>query len=277
MRALRSGVVGAAVLVLATVLLASPVRAPTYVARVKTTGLVGSVDPFTEPALATYLKARVNLVTAAVYDVTDKTTYLYNPGVHEVTASMVKIDILAVLLHEAELAHRSLTQGERAKATSMVEESDNKAATTLWNDVGQLPAMSTFHSLIGFHQTEMSWSWGDIETTPLDELALLKVIALPNVVLSNGSRAYMEYLMQHVDPFERFGLGAGSPAAATVGLKDGYYPEKTGGWQINTAGYVRLGDRFYLATIMTTDNPSEAYGISTVTDVSKMIWEYLRP
>jgi hypothetical protein len=56
-----------------------------------------SVNPFTVHGVAAYLKNRTNLVTAALYDVRSGETYLYNPNVHETTASMVKVDILAAL------------------------------------------------------------------------------------------------------------------------------------------------------------------------------------
>ena len=173
--------------------------------------------------------------------------------------------------------HRSLSARENMLATKMVIDSDNRAATVLWNEVGQLPAMTQFHQLLGYRQTIMSWSWGEIETTPVDELELLKAIALPNAILTDSSRAYEESLMQSSDLSTRFGLGDGPPAAATVGMKDGYYPEAKTGWQINSAGYVHLGSRFYLAAIMTSHNPNETYGINTADTIAKLIWQTLRP
>ncbi len=240
------------------------------------TTLVNGVNPFTSPAMATYLNTRKNKVTAAVYDVASGQTYLYRPNTPELTASMIKIDILAALLAQAQTEHRSLTTAERALATSMVEESDNKAAQNLFVEIGQEPAIYAFDRLLGFIQTTESWSWGDVLTTPLDQLALLKAIALPNRILNDSSRSYEQLLMQHVDTAERFGLGSGPPPSATIGLKDGYYPEKTG-WQINSDGYVHLGNRFYLAAIMTSNNPNEVYGIDTVNAIAKMIWTTLKP
>ena len=54
---------------------------------------------------------RTDNVTAALYNVTTGQTFVYRPGIRQVTASMVKIDILAVLaLGESapsRLAHRA--------------------------------------------------------------------------------------------------------------------------------------------------------------------------
>src|SRR5271155_5780645 len=57
-------------------------------------------DPFHSASLAAYLATRTDNVTAALYDVTTHQTYIYRPGIRQVTASMEKIDILAVLLWE---------------------------------------------------------------------------------------------------------------------------------------------------------------------------------
>jgi hypothetical protein len=234
-------------------------------------------NPFTSPVLAAYLRHRTNDVTAAVYDVKSGATFTYRNGVREVTASMVKVDILADLLYESQQHGRPLTVKQQSLALSMIEDSNNQAATALWAQIGGRDAIDAFNQLIGFKETLPSWSWGDVETTPLDQLQLLKVIALPNAILSNASRLYEMTLMEHVIGSERFGLGWGSPAGATVGVKDGYYPETATGWQLNTTGFVEYQGRFYLATIMCADNPTEAYGISTVTTVASEIWKYLKP
>jgi beta-lactamase class A len=217
------------------------------------------------------------MVTAAVYDVGSGKTYLYNPGVHERTASMVKIDILATLLYEAQQAHRELTAKENVLATKMIEASNNGAANKLWTDIGGRDALDDFNTMIGFHQTFPSYDWGGIETTPKDQLQLLKVIVLPNSILTPESQEYEMDLMQDVQPYESFGLGWGSPARVTVGLKDGWYPWSDTGWQINTTGYVMYNGRLYLATIMCNENPDETYGEGTVTTIARLIWQNLKP
>jgi hypothetical protein len=66
----------------------------------------------------------------------------------------------------------------------------------------------------------------------------------------------------------------GVPDSAMVGVKNGWDPEKATGWQVNSAGYVRLGKTFYLACVMTGSNPSEAYGIQVVDRVAQAFWNF---
>jgi hypothetical protein len=234
-------------------------------------------NPFTSRVLAGYLRDRTNVVTAAVYDVKSGVTFTYHNGIRERTASIVKIDILADLLYESQQHDLPLTAKQQSLAYSMIEDSNDQAASALWAQIGGRDAIDAFNAMIGFKETIPSWSWGDIETTPLDQLQLLKVIALPNAILDTASRSYETDLMLNVISSERFGLGWGSPVGATVAVKDGYYPELTTGWQLNTTGFVKFHGRFYLATIMCADNPSENYGISTLTTISSEIWKYLKP
>jgi hypothetical protein len=234
-------------------------------------------NPFSDRALALYLKSRSGLVTAAVYNVATARTYTYHNGYHDRTASMVKIDILADLLYESQESDKPLTAKQQLPATRMIETSNDAAATKVWAQIGGRDAIDEFNSLIGFKYTVPSWSWGDISTTPLDQLQLLKVIALPNGILDTASRDYEMDLMEDVIGGQRFGLGWGSPAKATVGIKDGWYHEIRTGWQVNSTGFVRYQGRLYLATIMTARDPSETYGINTVTTVASGIWQCLKP
>jgi hypothetical protein len=234
-------------------------------------------NPFTTRATSQYLKARQGNITAAVYNVATGATFMYHNGFHDRTASIVKIDILADLLYESQRSGQPLSAKEQQLATSMIEDSDDAAATKLWAVIGGRDAIDSFNELVGFKSTIPSWSWGDIDTTPLDQLQLLKVIALPNSILDTASREYETDLMEHVIGGQRFGLGWGSPTHAIVAMKDGWYDEDPTGWQVNTTGFVQYQGRFYLVTIMTQSDPSEEYGMNTVTTLSSDIWKYLLP
>ncbi|MEI8148172.1 MAG: serine hydrolase [Actinomycetes bacterium] len=228
-------------------------------------------NPFQDAAVATFLASRTNIVTASVCDLRTGRIYNYNPNVPLPTASMVKIDILAALLHKNAKLGRSLTASDKATAVLMVEHSDNDAATILFNELGGPTALNAFNRSIGMTQTTSQWDWGATMTTPYDEIALLRTLLLPNQVLSDADRNYELGLMEHVVGYQRFGVGEGLPAEALVGLKNGWFPYDSG-WGINSAGFVMLGNTEYLLAIQTGDNPNQQYGRDTVSTLSALIW-----
>jgi beta-lactamase class A len=231
-------------------------------------------DPFKSPALAKYLASRTNKITAGLYDVSTGKTYLYRPGERQVTASMVKIDILAALLYSAKKSNRMLTSSEDRLATIMIEQSDNDAASAFWPKIGYAAGLNAFNAKMGFTQTKAVPSWGMEATTPSDQLKLLKHILLPNSILSPASQKYIQHLMQNVIADHEFGIPHGVPETAIRGVKNGWYPVSTTGWQVNTTGYVHTDDHYYLAVIMTAHNRNQQYGTNAVNKISQLLWEF---
>lgn len=231
-------------------------------------------NPFLSPVMADYLKHRTNDVTAGLYDVATGATYLYRPGRRQVTASMFKIDILADLLYQDQVKGETLNAKDLSLATSMIEISNNAAAQRLWVRIGQVPAITIFNKQIGFTQSIASWTWGQMDTTPKDQLTMLKAIVFPNKVLDGASRTFERGLMEHVISSERFGVPTDVPTRALVGVKNGWYPEETTGWQVNTAGFVHLGSTYYLAVVMSAHNPNEDYGMDTVNTLGRLFWQF---
>ena len=230
------------------------------------------VNPFEHLAVKKFLARRENVVTASLCDLRTGRVYNFNPGRPLRTASMVKIDILAALLHKYEKLHKSLSEAQKHTAELMVEHSDNDAATMLFNDLGGPDVLNAFNTSIGMSQTKSEWDWGATLTTPYDEIALLRTLVLPGAVLTDEDRQYELDLMEHVVGYQRFGVGEGLPAEALVGLKNGWFPYDTG-WGINTAGYVMLGNTEYLLAIQTGSNPDQRYGRDTVSTLSSLLWK----
>jgi hypothetical protein len=218
-----------------------------------------------------------------VFSLETGVTYVDNPGVQQVTASMVKVGILADLLYQSQQSGHALTAHELALAQQMIEDSDDKAAQKLWLIIGQLPAMTTFNSLIDMRHTTVNWAWGLEATTPTDQIRLFKQIALGGDVLTKSSRHYEARLMEGVISGQRFGIPTDVPTSVSinghlhhvvVGVKNGWYNEKTTGWQINSGAYVIAGGHGYIAVIMTGHDPSEDYGMDTVSQFGKLLWKF---
>ena len=254
-------------------------RAPTRIVTAQASPIATSVavvpkDPFAIRGMRRFLDTRSGNVTAGVYNIATKTTFLYHPGDREQTASIVKANILALLLAQAQARHEPLEGDDEAVATGMIEESDNDDATDLWDDEGGAPAIAAFDARLHMTQTTPSYAWGLTETTPRDQLRLLRHIALPNKILRHAYRESELYLMEHVISDDYWGITAG-PTRATVAVKNGWLPV-AGGWQINSIGMVRGDHRAYLIAVMTNENPDEGYGIDTIEGISRIVWADLR-
>lgn len=241
-------------------------------------------DPFAVPALASFLASRAGEVTAGTLDPRSGRLYLYHPGEPEVTASVVKVDILAALLAQAQAAHEQLSAAEVSTAATMIEDSNNVAAQELWNQIGGFGlsrvkrgtggyyAIASFDRRLGLTQTTTNWAWGLVTTTPRDQLRLLRAIFEPSPVLSPASQAFERSLMEDVIASQRFGIPDGVPTSATVGVKDGWFWTTSTGWQVNSIGAVDGGPTDYLAAVMSARDPSEVYGEATVSTVGALLW-----
>jgi hypothetical protein len=219
-----------------------------------------------------YLAARSGNITAAVYDADTGTTVEYHPGDAQDTASIVKVDIPATMLDQAQAAGRPLTESQEQLAVEMIEASGDEAADDLWLEVGDARASADFDSKVGMTQTvpNVAGYWGLTTTTALDQIRLPMQVAFPSSVLDPGSRAYELGLMTHMDSGQHWGVAAGPPDGTTVALKNGWLSLAAGDWQVNSIGYVNGSGRNYLIAVLTTGDATEAYGIQTIEGISQL-------
>jgi len=190
------------------------------------------------------------------------------------SASVVKATILAALLHRD---GGDPTGWERQEATWMITQSDNDAASHLWNDVGPA-AFQRFLTLAGMAQTVPGPgpAWGLTRITAGNELRLLHVLTAPNSVLSQAARDYELDLMSQVEPGQRWGVSAGVPATMTVHVKNGWLPDSAAdGWWINSIGCMSGNGPGYCMAVLTDANPTMDYGVQTVSGVAQVINEDL--
>jgi hypothetical protein len=203
----------------------------------------------------------------------------YRESRHFDSASAVKATILGALLRKADTEHRPLTARERRLAWRMITESDNGAATSLWDDVGRY-RLGRFLRLTGMRQTVLGPTgyWGLTRITAHDELILLRHLLQPNPVLTKAARRYELHLMARVIPAQRWGVPAGVPDGFTVHVKNGWAPlAPVPGWFVNSIGCFTHADRNYSVVVLTQGNPTMGYGVATVEDVAEVINRGLNP
>jgi hypothetical protein len=197
---------------------------------------------------------------------------------HFDSASVVKVTIMGAVLRKALDQHRYLTNSESSLMRAMITKSDNNAASTLWARLGR-SYLQHFLNLAGMKQTILGPSgyWGLTQLTAHDEMLLLRLLDTPNSVLSNNSRAYALGLMAQVVSSQRWGVPAGAPRTVTVHVKNGWLPRATHGWRINSIGSFTWSKGWYSIVVLSQDNPTMSYGITSVEAMARVIHRDLNP
>ncbi len=231
------------------------------------------------PGIAGALSNRQGNVTAAVYDARTGQSFVFQPGDAQDTASIVKVDIMSALLHQVAGSPAALTGAQQSLLAAMIELSDNNAASALWNEVGAangVAAFNTTEGLTGTHPGRYGY-WGLTTTTALDQVDLVSHLAFPNKVLNDAQRTYALSLMEHVVPYEAWGVSGGVPLGVIVALKNGWLPLGSSGWQVNSIGWVDGQGRDYVIAVLSVGSTTESYGIATIEGIAAQVWAGLDP
>jgi beta-lactamase class A len=220
------------------------------------------------------LRGRGGVHAVSVYDRVTGVSCLYNGSTHFDSASIVKAIIMAALLRWHQETGTPLSSWEKSEAALMIEQSDNDAATDLWDELG-LDNLQHFLNLAGMGETQLGQdgAWGLTQVTAHDEMLLLELLTAPNAVLDASSRAYQLGLMSQVTSWEAWGVTAGTPSGVTWHLKNGWLPDATG-WHINSIGTFSGPGKNYMIAVLsdnTNMNDDEQYGINTIEDVARLV------
>jgi hypothetical protein len=245
---------------------------PRYVAA----GIRPATRPSQHRRLAAYADSRRGSVAVSVYDVAAHRLTVVHPRDRMVTASIVKVDILQTLLYQR---HGRLREDERELATRMIEQSDNDAASALWDDVGGAAGVRRYDAKLGLGQTHphSDGEWGLTTTSAHDQVALVRNLFGPSKLLAKSWQRYARGLMRHVTSDQHWGISSGPSAGAIVGLKNGWLPVASDRyrWEVNSIGWVRGTDRRYEIAVLTAHQPSEGYGIHTIEHLSRLVWAHV--
>ncbi|MFD7119407.1 serine hydrolase [Streptomyces sp. NPDC059883] len=243
-------------------------------------------------------------LSVAVYDLAGGGEWTSGEDRTYVTASIVKVAVLAALLLRARDSGRWLTAGEERLAEAMIERSDNEAATALRAAAGGVAGLDAAHARLGMTRTSAAPAWGLTRTTARDQLTLLKAVfagadparsavagsaepgvadsAEPGVldaksgVLDSGvldvgsgvldarSRRYLAGLMRRVVPGQDWGVSAAA-ADGDWALKNGWLPRSDSGlWVVHSVGRVRN----CLVAVLSDGHTAKEAGIARVEEAA---------
>ena len=223
-------------------------------------------------ALAPVLRHRTGMLAVGVADPGTGVTASYHPRQPFHTASIVKADILATLLLQLQHQHVALSQEEQDLATVMIEDSDNDAATALWNIIGAAAGLAAGDQALRLRHTvpgQDGW-WGLTSTTVTDQLRLLHALTSRHSPLTGASRRYELTLMRNVETGQNWGVTAAAGPHTRPAVKNGWMPDgPLGLWVINSIGVVSHHGQHLLVAVLSSDQPSQQAGIQQAQAAAK--------
>jgi hypothetical protein len=237
----------------------APAASATVTAAV--TGLTASM-----PA-GSYSLAEVNLTTGA--------TYSDGAGSGMDTGSIVKLDILETLLLQHQDLGTSMSADEIATATKMIENSDNDAAETLFEEVGGRDAIARINPRLGVSTNTVLGPtdyWGLTTTDGPDQIALLKNLVTTGP-LTSAAQQFALGLMRNVESDQRWGVGVVADAGTDFANKNGWLAVDDDGdrWLVNSLGVLTVHGQPVLIAVLTQHNSSFDAGIALVEALARAV------
>jgi hypothetical protein len=205
----------------------------------------------------------------AVDDLTTGAEASYNGGGEFATASIVKVDILATLLYQLQQAGEVLSGEQQELAATMIENSNNDAASALYDDCGEAAGVDAANSAFGLTDTSagMSGAWGLTSTTVTDQITILRQVFTSDALLSPASRDYIQDLLSEVEADQRWGVSAAADSGRFM-VKNGWLPNPAR-WEINSIGEVTHDGQMLLIAVLSDDNQTEDDGIDLVQQIAQ--------
>lgn len=193
-------------------------------------------------------------VSIAIYSPTTGQTYRLTRASHGHkfhTASTVKVGVMTALLLDN---NGQLNDTENELAQAMIENSDNDATSTLFEDyIGGKSGLQKVYDQVGMDHTTVSSEWGLTTTTAADQVKLLNNIFYKSSLLSADERQQIYSLMDNVEEDQSWGTSAG---AASYQLKNGWLDYGSDQWIVNSIGHVTLKNGTDYTIAVYTDGSS---------------------
>jgi len=218
-------------------------------------------------ALTRVRRHHAGRVAVGVTDQATGVTAIYHGTGSFDTASIVKADILAVLLLQLQQAGTSIGAADRQLAARMIKDSDNAAASALWDAVGGGPGLEAGNAVLGLTQTVPGPGgyWGLTTTTVTDQLRLLADLTSARSPLSAAARGYELSLMRDVKAGQNWGVTRAASTGTRPAVKNGWLPAGPRGlWVINSIGVISHAGQHLAIAVLSDGNRSHSAGISLV-------------
>jgi hypothetical protein len=198
---------------------------------------------------------------------TDDHFYGYRPDHVEWSASVVKAMLMVAYLDQPSVANRPLNGYDASLLVPMITMSDNNAASTVRNIVGN-GALQALANQVGMTHFATAQIWGETQITARDQTKFFLHI---DSYIAPLHRAYAMNLLASITPSQRWGIGDVAPKGWQLYFKGGW-GYGTGLMDHQVALLVRGCARVAIA-VLTMYDGSHEYGKETLRGI---FWRLLR-
>lgn len=235
--------------------------------------------PFTTPVM-NYVNSRMGTVTMTVHDLINQQTWYLNADQSRHANSIIKVDIMAAYLYQAQGTHRPISADIRMRLARMIEDSNNDDATYLYKLIGSCQGLMSFNALIPLLHTVPVcpsadfYGWGLTATTASDQVAIMNLFAPGSALLTVGSQNLGLSYLTHISAATTWGVGYARTTGDVIAFKNGWSPlTSMTNWEMNSLGWVRGTNRNYEVAILISGNPSYAYGVATLNNLCHLLYQ----
>lgn len=183
------------------------------------------------------------------------------------SASLVKAMLLVAYLNRADVIVRPLAEPERELLASMIQRSDNDAATAV-RDLVTNDGLRAVARRAGMQHFTPARSWGSSRITASDQARFFFGL---DALVPELHRPFARELFTTIIPSQRWGIPAATPPGWTVFFKGGWRPAN--GWVVNQAAFLEGPPGRIAIAILSDHNPSFAYGTRTLRGVTTRLLE----
>lgn len=178
------------------------------------------------------------------------------------SASLVKAMLLVAYLNRADVIARPLAEPERQLLGSMIQRSDNDAATAV-RDLVANDGLREVARRAGMLHFTPARSWGSSRITASDQARFFFQL---DALVPELHRSFARELLTTIIPSQRWGIPAATPPGWTVFFKGGWRPAN--GWVVNQAAFLEGPPGRIAIAILSDHNPSFTYGTRTLHGVA---------
>ncbi|HVW16770.1 MAG TPA: serine hydrolase [Solirubrobacteraceae bacterium] len=222
-------------------------------------------------AARAFARSRQGVVSFAVLDPEGHVSGLAVRTQHR-SASVSKAMLLVAALRRA--AHRRLTSAEKALLRPMITQSDNDAASAVYEMVGGDAALLRVAALAHMNHFEAAGFWSEARLTAIDQARLFLHMAS---LLPERHRPYGMGLLKSIVPDQSWGIAAVARRhRMRAYFKGGWRPGAMahGQWRPAIASQIALlrrGHRRIAVAVLTTGSPSVEYGERTIAGIAQRV------